>query len=97
MGMRVQDLGATGIMLVSKFARRANTKHGVKILLHKPHVLNILAAYAAKSDDQELMQIFQNIESEVRKYLKQELPNSYNTIPLSYNNRQIAPSTLQAN
>jgi len=78
MGMRVQDLGATGIMHVSKFARRANTKHGVKILLHKPHVLNILAAYAAKSDDQEL-------------------PNSYNTIPLSYNNRQIAPSTLQAN
>jgi len=84
MTVRIQDLGNTGIMLVSKFARKAMAKHGTIILLHKPHVLNQVAAHAAKYNDDELNTIYNLIEFEVRKHLQKTLPQSYKTVALHY-------------
>ncbi len=58
MEARIQDLGNTGIMLVSKFSRKAMAKHGTIVRLHKPHVLNQVAVHAARYNDDELNAIF---------------------------------------
>ena len=82
LNIRVQDVGTTCIILVSKFSRAIHQKRGVVIQLHKPHVLNTVAAYMALTDDQQLTAIYQRIENEIRQYLKKEHPNSYDTLTL---------------
>lgn len=81
--IKVQDVGNTCIMLVSKFSRAIHQKRGVVIQLHKPHVLNTVAALAALADDPKMNAIYQQIDHEIRQYLKVEHPHSYDTLTLN--------------
>lgn len=67
--IRIQDVGATCIMLVSKFSRVIKAKHGVTIQLRDPNVLNKVASYARASKSAELKTIYQQIEDEIRRYV----------------------------
>ena len=86
-GMRVQDIGTTCIMLVSKFSRTIHAKHGVVIRLHQQNVLNTVAAYTALFDDEQLNSIYQLIENEIREHLKVQHPKNYERLKFSYSKK----------
>lgn len=67
--IKVQDVGATCITLVSKFSRVIKTRHGVVIQLRDKNVLSKVAAYAAATGNSELKFINTQIQQEVRQYL----------------------------
>ena len=67
--IKIQNVGATCIMLVSKFSRVIKAKHGVVIQLRDPQVLNKVAAYASATDDAELKLINSRIQEEIRQNL----------------------------
>ena len=70
--IKIQDVGATCIMLVSKFSRAIKAKHGVVIQLRDPQVLNKVAAYASATGSDELKLINSQIEEEIRRHLTPE-------------------------
>ena len=67
--IKVQDVGATCITLVSKFSRAIKTRHGVVIQLRDKHVLSKVAAYASATNSAELKTINTQIQHEVRRHL----------------------------
>jgi len=96
-GLRVQDVGTTCIMLVSKFSRTIHAKHGVVIQLHKPRVLNTVAAYAAATNDDQLKAIYGQIEYEIRQHIKKTHPRSYDTVSLRYDRKSALESRHSQN
>lgn len=92
--LRVQDVGTTCVMLVSKFSRAIHQKKGIVIRLHRPHVINTVAAYAACSNDPQLHAIYKQIEHEIRQHLKQEHPNSYDTLVLRISKKTALESQM---
>lgn len=70
--VKVLDIGATCIMLVSKFSRIIKAKHGITIQLRDPQVLNKVAAYASATNNAELKHINAQIQDEMRKYFSQD-------------------------
>jgi len=98
MDIRVQDVGTTCIMLVSKFSRAIHAKHGLIVRLHQPHVLNTVAAYAAVTDDKLLKTIYLQIEHEIRQHLKHMHPGfSYDTVSLRYSKKGALESRRSQN
>jgi len=78
--IKVQDVSATCIMLVSKFSRVIKAKHGVVIQLRDPNVLNKVAAYASASNSAELKIVYQQIEAEIREHLRRKNPDTMSDI-----------------
>ena len=82
--IKVQNVGATCITLVSKFGRVIKDTHGVTIQLRDNQVLNKVAAYAAASGSPELKLINAKIEQEVRQYLARTSMNYDDAIVLTH-------------
>ncbi len=85
--IRVQDVGARCIMLVSQFSRLVYAKHKVVVRLHHPHVLNTVYAYAKLIDDKELELIYKAIENEIYRYLSTKYPKQEGNISVKFNRK----------
>ena len=85
--IRVQDVGATCIMLVSKFSRIIYANHKVVIRLHHAHVLNTVYAYAKLIDDEDLKLVYKNIEREIYAYLASKYPPKQGNIGFRFNKK----------
>lgn len=91
--IKVQDVGTTCIMLVSKFSRLINKKHGIVIRLHSPHVLSRVAAYAAATKSAQLKLIYEQIEVEIKKHLEKKHPEINSKVIFKYPEKDSSTAT----